>query len=285
MTTFPMDSIRSLLDSTQQTQLDAIRNHAITLLDHTPRFKYFTLHGKQHLDNLFAITGILIEGGLRLRKDEAFLLGCAICTHDLGMVLPLADLELNQLFKGMPQPAEPTDMERQLRLAHHDLIGMYIEDNFAFLAALGIVPGDCALIREIGRSHRKIDLLSTKGFVRSIGALMRVVDELDVPASRAPQAILRSHFQEMDATSCWHWFKHIITEDWRVGHTIEVQPRANPRITFKIAVHPSKDTSIPYWLTQVWRPIDRVLSDEHAARIVTENWGLQLEVVRARELP
>jgi len=253
-------------------------------LDHTPRFKYFTLHGAQHIHNLFTITDLLTECGLRLTKDQAFLLGCAICTHDLGMIVPLITLDISELFPGMPQPAEPTDLERQIRNAHHTLIGNYIDNNFGFLTSLGLTPGDCALIRDIGRCHRKIDLTTTEGFPRSIGALLRVVDELDVFASRAPQAILRANFHEMDATSCWHWFKHIIVEDWRLGHNVQVVPGAAPKITFKIAVHPSKATSIPYWLTQIYRPINRVLFDEAAARIVSETWGIQLEATRSQEL-
>lgn len=251
--------ITSLLNAERKAQLATLYNHCSTLLDLTPRFRYFTLHGKTHFQNLFTITDLLHKAGLILNHDQAFLLGCSLCIHDVGMVLPLATFTQSDIFRGMPQPAEPTDLARQIRDLHHELISEYIASHFDFLTSIGLNAGDCAIIRDIARCHRKVDLRTQHGFGRSIGALLRVIDELDVLPSRAPGAMLLDHFQEMDATSCWHWYKHNITQEWRFGHTVQHEKGATNRMTFKVAVHPNTASSIPYWSTQVRRPLSRVL--------------------------
>ncbi|HVU47239.1 MAG TPA: response regulator [Terracidiphilus sp.] len=279
-----MPFIDSVLTSKQRTQLAALYEHASTLLDLTPHFRFFTLHGKQHFANLFEIVDILAEAGLVLRQDQAFLLGCCLCVHDVGMVVPLKDFTGSELFRGMPQPADPADLIRQIRISHHNLIDIYVKSHFDFLTSLGLSASDAALIRDISRNHRQVDLFTQDGFAKTLGALLRVIDELDVSPTRAPGTVLESHFNEMDATSCWHWFKHNITQEWRIGHNVDIIPGATPRITFKVAVHPQTASSIPYWLTQVRRPLARVLMDEGAARIVAETWGIHISAVESHDL-
>jgi CheY-like chemotaxis protein len=88
----------------------------------------------------------------------------------------------------------------------------------------------------------------------------------------------------MDATSCWHWLKHSISEDWRLGHNVVVEAGAMPRITFTLAVHPQTSSSVPYWLTQLRRPIARVLYDEGASQILLETWGLQIAIKTSQDM-
>lgn len=277
--------LKSLLNTTQKSQLDAIENHATTLLDHTPRFKYFTLHGKEHIKNLFRILELLCGAGLKLNQDQAFLLGCSICVHDLGMFIPLIDLDQRDLLLGKPQPADPANLELLIRNTHHQLIDKYIDRHFDFLLSNGLTPSQCALLRDISKCHRKIDINKTKGYVRSIGALLRVIDELDIYSSRAPTTILLDHFEEMDSTSCWHWLKHNISDDWMIDHNVQIESyENNAKIVFKIAVHPPNTSSIPYWLNQVIRPIYRVLSDEGSARVIFETWKLNIFAIKSPEL-
>ena len=139
------DFLKDLLNRTQRTQLDAIENHAATLLDHTPRFKYFTLHGKEHIKNLFKNIELLCSAGLKLNQDQAFLLGCSICVHDLGMVIPLVDLDQKDLLLGKPQPADPANLEVLIRNIHHQLIDNYVDRHFDFLLSNGLSPPQCAL--------------------------------------------------------------------------------------------------------------------------------------------
>ena len=276
--------LKSMLRSGQVTQLEAIEQHAITLLDHTPRFKYFTLHGKQHIDNLYSNIDILCNAGLKLTQEQAFLLGCSICSHDIGMVIPLKDFDQKALFLGKPQPADPANIEMLIRNTHHELIDKYIDRHFDFLLSLGLTPSQCALVRDISKCHRKVDLDKTHGLIRSLGALLRVVDELDIYSSRAPAAILQDHYLEMDSTSCWHWLKHNICDDWIAGHNIRIETGDSSKIIFQIAVHPPKQSSIPYWLTQIKRPIQRVLFDEGSARVIAETWSLQVSIQSSQEL-
>lgn len=277
-------AVDSLLLPDQKVILDALHKHAVGLLDRNHRFKYLTLHGSRHIANLFNILGLLIDGGLRLSREQAFLLSAAILLHDVGMVMPLCDLDQRNLFGGRPQPTEPVNLESVLRELHHELITTYIQRFFDFLTALGLTPADCALLRDIARSHRVVDLRSTHGHVQALGALLRVIDELDIGPSRAPLPTLRENYAAMDATSCWHWFKHNVCEEWMLGHNLAYETGANPSVVFKIAVHPPRDSSIPYWLNQVRRPVYRVLFDEGAATLVKDLLHLHLAVYPTQQL-
>ena len=276
--------LKDLLTVEERTTVAALRRHAADLLDHTPRFPYFTLHGSAHIANLFGIVQLLCDAGLKLTAQEAYLLACAICVHDLGMVVSLHDMDLVTILQGKPQPADPANLELEIRAIHHELVSSYVATHFDFLASLGLTPGDCAVLRDIARNHRKADLEDTAGYARTIGALLRAVDELDISPSRAPVQILREHFREMDATSCWHWFKHNICEDWQMGHNVICGSDSTTRVVLKLAVHPPRDTSIPYWLAQARRPIAKVFYDEGAARIVAETWGLSLVLEASQDL-
>jgi hypothetical protein len=276
--------LEDLLTVGERTTVAAIRRHAADLLDHTPRFPYFTLHGSAHIANLFGIVQLLCNAGLKLADPEAYLLACSICIHDLGMVVSLQDKDLVAILQGKPQPADPANLEIEIRAIHHELVSSYVAKHFDFLTGLGLTPSDCAILRDISRNHRKTDLDDSKGHARTVGALLRAVDELDISPSRAPAQILREHFRDMDATSCWHWFKHNICEDWQIGHNV-ICGSGNPaRVVLKVAVHPPRDTSIPYWLTQTRRPIAKVFYDEGTTRILAETWGMSLSLEASQEL-
>ena len=88
------ESALSGLTSDQLATVKAVKAHAERLLDHSPRFKYFTLHGQQHLNSLFQILGLFREGGINFSNEELFVLAVAICIHDLGMIVSLRDKEI-----------------------------------------------------------------------------------------------------------------------------------------------------------------------------------------------
>jgi len=278
------DKLIKVLDDKQNAILLALRDHASKLLDFTPRFKYLTLHGIEHINNMFKLTDMLLNFGLSLSEQELFLLGCSICVHDLGMVIPINKLEESSIFNGKPQPAEPANIEMQIRSNHHELIKEYVDEHYDFLLSSGLSTTQCSYVQDISRNHRKTDLDTSVGIPRYIGALLRVIDELDIYSSRAPIAVLFDHYQEMDSTSCWHWLKHNICEDWNVDHNVKLISSDPPIILFTICVHPSKEESIPYWLTQCLRPISRVFSDERAASIIADKWGIQLRVDRSHDM-
>ncbi|MBA4388157.1 MAG: hypothetical protein C0404_09260 [Verrucomicrobia bacterium] len=264
--------------------VESIRHSTTKLLDNTPRFKYFTLHGGIHTQNLLKLLDLLHSAGLRLSNDEAFFLLCSICCHDMGMVVPLASLDHIGVFQGREQPADPVHLEKAIRESHHVLVSQYINAHFDFLAECGLTSPECTLVSNIAAGHRVIDLSREPGLQKTLGALLRILDELDVGPTRAPATVLRDHYQEMDRTSCWHWFKHNITADWIKGHTVAIELGGIPKITFSISVHPPTNSSIDYWLHQIRRPIAKVLLDENCNRIIQDQWGIDIVVEQSKQL-
>lgn len=269
--------ISSLLTAPHSVALAAVKANAERLLNHTARFKFFTLHGSAHLDNLFKIFSHLLKSGINLTEQEVYLLSLAICIHDLGMVCALREAEITQVLDGQSDFPDPGALEDYIRDAHHNMVENYIEDNGNFLTAAGVQVAEIGHVREISRCHRKVVLERQSGFIKYLGALLRIIDELDIGAERAPVDVLRNNFKEMDSTSCWHWFKHNITEPWQEDHTVFFTTINGKRsVRFKIGVSPTETRTIPYWLSQTVGPIQRVLRDEGAALIVRERFNVEI---------
>lgn len=257
----------------------AIKSHAETLLDHPTKFQYFTLHGKTHIENMLNIVDIFLELGITLSEIERFYLCIAICIHDLGMVITLKDKTYKEIFGGLPQIPDPTYLDNYIRDLHHELVNEYVEKHFDFLSSLGLSAPDCGIIKDIAKVHRKISFDELRGFQRKIGALLRVVDEFDIGSNRAPIAILREKYKEMDVISCWHWFKHNIVDSWDLNHNIQkITDQDIKTINFQLVVRPPKNNSIRYWTRQILRPILKVLIDEKSASIIFQYWKMNIKV-------
>jgi len=274
----------SVLNEDSVRKIESINAQCSLLLDTMHRFKYFTLHGSEHVNNMFKILDIFLECGLELNEREAFLLACAICVHDVGMVTPLSDLDTVEVLGGYPQPPDPGRVNEYIRKMHHELIDDYVKKHFDFLVSIGLTIGECNIIKDIAKCHRKENLKEKTGYVARLGALLRVIDELDVYPSRAPISVLMRDYHDMDATSCWHWYKHSICEEWMVGHNVFYEKNKINMIRFRVVVHPSSENSIQYWLNNITKPIRRELIDEGAAGIITENYGLKVVVEKSQDL-
>ena len=262
--------------------LGRIKAHSEKLLDRSFKFKYFTLHGKTHIENMINIANMLIASGIVLTDDEKYYLALSILVHDLGMVVPLSDNEAKELFSGVPQVSDPALIELYIRNAHHSRINEYIKNEFEFLTSLGLNPSQCGIIKEISANHRKTDLKIQMGLPKKIGALLRLIDELDIGPERAPIEVLKYLWQEMDSTSCWHWFKHNIVDNWSPGHNVNVLTINNePEIDFEIVVRPPKKEGIPYWGHQIIRPINKVLEDECVGKIIYEYFKVKIKANRS----
>jgi hypothetical protein len=268
--------IFSIMCPDHQRVVSSLFNHASSLLDHTPRFKYFTLHGSQHIINIFSIADLLIAGGLTLTKDEAYILASAMCLHDVGMVIPLKNMNPEDILGGVAQLPEPNDIEKCIRDLHHEFIGQYIQNHFDFATSLGISLADLGLIQQVARAHRRVNINNLPdGYAKNLGALLRVIDELDITPTRAPLQVLLDQCDEMDSTSCWHWVKHNLCKNWRAHDNVKYEVGGTPRITFTLSVHPPMDSAIPYWLNQIKRPLHRVIFSEGCANIITDRWGIK----------
>lgn len=279
------ESVLAHLDDNQRLTLESVKRQAQTLLDHTPRFKYFTLHGANHLNNLFEVLEFLLKGGVSLKRDELFLLSLAICIHDLGMVVSLRGKDVPGILDGRSEATDPAALELFIRDRHHELVDAYLQHDMGFLAAVGLSPVQLGQVVEISRCHRKVVLQSQHGIIKYLGALLRVIDELDLGNNRAPANIFLNIVDEMDATSCWHWYKHNIVEPWLENHTVSfLSDNGKRRIHFQIAVRPTKNGSIDYWLNQIRRPIKKALEDDEAAKIISDHCGVLIEVSTNRSL-
>lgn len=277
--------ITNRLPERQAKIVEAVFEKACLLLDHSPRFKLFTLHGRNHLSELFRIADIMIQGGIILNERQTYLLSLGICTHDLGMVVGLSDADLTEISEGRGGVPDPVNFENFIRDVHHEIITRYFRNDLNFLTSLGVTVADLGIIAEIGECHRKVPLRDRKGDIRVLGALLRVIDELDTGSSRAPASIFENTHFDMDEVSKWHWFKHTITEDWHIGHNVEFHTGGKPQsIIFNIAVRPTRAESIPYWITQVARPINKALRDDDAQAIILESFGVKIELNRTSDL-
>jgi len=267
------------LTKPQQSTFYLIKKQCQQLLDHSPRFKFFTLHGKRHIDSLLEIAEMLCENGVKLTSEEAYYLALSICVHDLGMVINLADYTEKDLLINKLQFTDPTAVENYIRENHHTLIDNYFTKHFDFLTSLGLSPPECGIIRDIAKCHRKQPLHKQKGMIKNLGALLRLIDELDIGSKRAPIAVFRNLYQDMDSISCWHWFKHNIVESWQIEHNVHKSNQNGiNHLRFEIIVRPPKENSIPYWLNQVKKPILKVLNEENVSQIISDKWGLKITV-------
>ena len=272
------------LTTDQQTILSAVKAHCERLLDHTPRFRYFTLHGKQHLTSLFGILDLLQRGGVDLDNEQLFLLSLAICIHDLGMVVPLGDKEIREILDGRPGFPDATALENYVRERHHELLDVYLERELGFLLPLGITPAQIGLARDIARCHRRVVLERETGIVRDLGGLLRIIDELDIGSARAPADVFLNISEEMDSTSCWHWFKHNIVEPWVQDHTVAfVTENGRKQIWFTIIVRPTRLGSVGYWVTQIRRPINKALRDDGVQEILRNKFNVLVDVKTSAE--
>lgn len=276
-----LEAVTNRLSPQRSAIVRSVYKHGCLLLDHSPRFKFFTLHGSHHLGELFRIFEIVLAGGAKLNERQIYLLSLAICTHDLGMVAGLSELGLKEISEGRGGVPDPANFEDFIRNIHHEIISEYFSSNSNFLVSLGVSISEAAIVIEIGKCHRKVDLRQRHGDVRNLGALLRVVDELDVGPSRAPAALLVNNHDAMDPISKWHWFKHVITEEWAVDHNVEYRKSGNiDSIIFSAAVHPTREESIGYWISQIVRPIRKVLTTEEAQAIIYEAFSVKIEIIR-----
>jgi hypothetical protein len=173
-------SISALLSEKHRSTLAIVRANAERLLNHTPRFRYFTLHGTNHIDNLFNIFSIILAGGIEMSEQEVYLFSLALCIHDLGMVCQLSSKDREYVLDGQTESSDPANLEDYIRETHHELIDRYVEEHADFLTAAGLTPAEIGHLVDISKSHRKIVLAHQSGFIRYLGALLRIVDELDI---------------------------------------------------------------------------------------------------------
>lgn len=257
--------------------LCTVYKNATVQLDNSCRFKFFTLHGTAHINSLFRIADILLAGGIELSEVHCYWLSLSICLHDIGMITHLQNEDIQGVL-GVPQAVDPAIIEDKIREFHHLLVDKYFNNNFTFFIGLGMSTSDLKNVSEICSLHRKKNLLHSHRH-GPLGALLRFIDEIDISNERAPIEVLHNSYKEMDGTSCWHWYKHNIVEPWVSSNNVNIiNCDGQKKIVFKISISPTSEKSKPYWMHQIYRPINRVLFDDQCHSIIIKNWGVDIRV-------
>lgn len=246
-----------------------------------PRFNFFTIHGKIHTDNIFENLYILMKGGIEIENEDLFLLCSAICIHDIGMLTALNDYDLKQLSKNQSDLDDPLKLENIIRIRHHALIKTFLNEKASFLSEIGLDLDTTQKIISIGEAHRSVKLSCLPDKIKYLGALLRLADEMDIGPTRAPISAFESLYPEMEVLSKWNWYKHIITKKWELGNTYNYTNINGVKyIYLKPAVIPARKESIPHWLLQVCRPIEKALNDEQCKDIIRRKYNIEIECKR-----
>jgi CheY-like chemotaxis protein len=278
------NQIVSRLEEPNQVRLKALKARSEELLDHTPRFKFFTLHGKAHLESLFRILGIFVSNGFTLSEEELFILSSSICVHDLGMVIKLREKDVLYVLDGRSHSPDPAVLENSIRDTHHELLDSYLQQDLGFLTGLGFAPQEVADIRVVSKCHRRLDLNAQHGRLKKLGALLRLIDELDLSPNRAPFGVFLNLVEDMDPTATWHWFKHNIVSPWEIGSNVHSRVINNKKeLVFELVVKPSRVDSIKYWSTQISRPIIKSLHDDGVYGILRSEWSIAVNIINNSE--
>ena len=276
--------LKSFIDEDAYEIVSRVYKNACTISDHSPRFKFFTLHGTKHLDSLYSIFELLLRAGIPLSERQIFLLGISISIHDLGMVSKLSSQDADNLLAHNAGALDTANFEKTIRNQHHELISSYIDQDLGFLTGLGVSLPDLSIVTEIGKAHRVVDLDSMTGDSQILGAIIRIIDELDIGNNRAPVKVFENLEEEMDDVSRWHWFKHLICENWSEGHNvISKEVNGFKSIIFRVSVSPTREESIDYWLTQTMRPIVKALTDDGVAEIIRRRLGFEVVVEKRKQ--
>ena len=197
------------------------------------------------------------------------------------MVLPLRSYTDDEIYRGPHPLTDPVHFENHVRDVHHEVIGKYFEENLSFAINLGLTVADLTIVEAIGKAHRKVKLSTLPVQERRLGALMRLIDELDIGPHRAPADVFDAFFAEMESISRWHWYKHIITAPWQHGANVSYQSlNGKKEIFFSVTVYPARMESVGYWLPQVARPIEKALKDEECGAIIYGEYGVTISVRR-----
>lgn len=196
-------------------------------------FPTFTDHTLLHTLNVTNISNQLLrENVMRLNASEIYiyLMSCAL--HDIGMGVSDKDLDSFIDASGRrgyvnehPDVSKP-DVIRQF---HNDFSAQFVKKYWEILE----IPNEryAMAIAEVGRGHRKTDLLDealypvdfdlgdgNQANLALLAALIRICDELDIASDRNPDMLYNTEtIERMSKVSAFEFFKH------EAIHTVEFE--------------------------------------------------------------
>ena len=183
---------------------------------------FYTSHGIDHSENVEGIADDLIPDHLKdeMNTEEIFLLLCSIYFHDVGMAL---------LTKGAKGAGDNDDYFRQVdeaRRMHSEKTASFMLSNYK---EFGLSAPQAEIIAHVCRAHsdikkddgtriytfaeimKRADIANidiTQVRLKYLAAILRLADELDITARRAPGE--RMGFADLPSVSQMEWMKHQI---------------------------------------------------------------------------
>lgn len=174
-------------------------------------FPTFTDHTLLHTLSVTNITNQLLrENIIKLNASEIYIYLMAAALHDVGMGVSPRDLEafidaagIRSYVSAHAELSVPT----LIRKFHHDFSALFIRKYWQLLD----IPNEryADAIAEVGRGHRKTDLLDetlypedydlgegSKANLAALAAVLRLADELDIASDRNPDLLYQTESME-----------------------------------------------------------------------------------------
>lgn len=174
-------------------------------------FPTFTDHSLLHSLSVTNITNQLLRENLhQLNTSEIYIYLMSVALHDAGMGIPAKDIDSFIDTAGIRAYVnEHPDMSAPalIRKFHHDFSAAFVRKYWPLFE----IPNEryANAIAEVGRGHRKTDLLDEKLYptaydlgdgstanLAALAAVLRVADELDITSDRNPDLLYDTESME-----------------------------------------------------------------------------------------
>lgn len=211
----------------------------LTLNRFLTTFPTFTDHTLLHSLSVTNITNQLLrENIIRLNASEIYIYLMAAALHDVGMGVSPRNLEafiettgIRAYVRAHPELSVPT----LIRKFHHDFSAAFVRKYWQLLE----IPNEryANAIAEVGRGHRKTDLLDetlyptdydlgdgSKANLAALAAVIRIADELDIASDRNPDLLYQTEsMEELSEKDVFEFSRHdAIRPLVFAGHAIQV---------------------------------------------------------------
>lgn len=183
----------------------------LTLNRFLTTFPTFTDHTLLHTLSVTNLTNQLLREDIgKLNAGEIYIYLMAAALHDVGMGISARDMEgfidaagLRTYARAHPEMSVPT----LIRKFHHDFSAVFVRKFWHLLE----IPNEryANAIAEVGRGHRKTDLLDetlyptdydlgdgSKANLAALAAVVRIADELDIASDRNPDLLYQTESME-----------------------------------------------------------------------------------------
>jgi len=190
-------------------------------------FPEFTDHSLLHSMEVTNLANRLISNRINeLCAEELYVLLMAALLHDIGMGYGLEDLEMRQPagYNEYIKTHSGEDIHEYVRKNHNDLSAMFVMDFWKEC----LIPDEktAAAIAEIGRGHRKTDLMDItlyptdlqlgKGTVNMayLAAVIRLADDMDITSSRNLQLMFTGFVPSTNVHASAFQIHRLLTSDF-----------------------------------------------------------------------